>query len=209
MKPCILNKVPLNKNTKNKVINWWVEKNGMTRALLGNEFLYPPEQWLSVCLFTVHHHGTSLPAVTRTNWIPCEICSKSCGGKQSVEAGKEAHVFKEVPRKCFQAERMAKSENSAVEMCFTCRRGSGLVAGVAGSWDPRQRREIKKMRKGSRGHTMEGFGAVAGSDAFWAAWDSSGEFWRRRKMILVTLLFDYTGSSLQHLGVASLVAARG
>ena len=75
-------------------------------------------------------HGTSLPAIIRSNWIPCEFAVGAVEESKAWKQEKGAHVFKGCQESVFQAERMAR-ENSAVEMCFTCRRGS-LVAGVAG-----------------------------------------------------------------------------
>ena len=76
MKPCILNKVPLNKNTKDKVINWWVDKNGMTRALQETEFYVTSRsEWLGVCL-------------------PCEFAVRAVEERKEWKQEKGAHVFK-------------------------------------------------------------------------------------------------------------------
>lgn len=76
-------------------------------------------------------HGTSLPAIIRSNWIPCEFAVRAVEESKAWKQEKGAHVFKGCQKKCFSSRKNGQSENSAVEMCFTCRRGS-LVAGVAG-----------------------------------------------------------------------------
>lgn len=185
------------------------------QSLAGNWILcYLQEQMARCLLIHSSHqlHEPSLPAIIRSNWIPCEFAVTAMEESKGWKQEKGVHVFRGCQESIFQAERMARVRT----LQWKCAsRVGGVVWWLV--WLGRIETQDSGRRwrwEGSRGHTTEVFGAMTRTlTAFWTTWDSIGEFWQRKDMIWIhvflfvfCVFFYCTGSLLQHSGISCCVA---
>ena len=67
------------------------------QSLSGNWVLCYLQERMARCLLTHSSHqlhGTSLPAIIRSNWIPCEFAVRAVEERKEWKQEKVAHVFK-------------------------------------------------------------------------------------------------------------------